>query len=59
MPQMHYLATNFQKSPSDGAFRLQRRLTFNEVPSFSQTAFSHLAKLWFLKLIMTKSNFKI
>jgi len=29
MSKMHYFSKNFQKSPSAGAFRLQRLLIFN------------------------------
>jgi len=39
--------TKFQKSPSAGAFRLQRPLTFN----IGDLSFYDLAKLWFFKLL--------
>jgi len=54
MYKMHYFCNNFQKSPTMGALRPQRCLTFNNV----DLKFRDLAKLWFFKLIMTKLNFK-
>jgi len=49
------LVTNFQKLPSTGGtLRPQRPLIFN----FSELKLRNLTKLWFSKLIMTKSNFK-
>jgi len=49
------LVKNFQNRQALGAFRLQRLLTFN----IGDLKFRDLAKWWFLKLIKTKSNFKI
>jgi len=48
---MHYLETNFQKSPSAEG---RSPLIFD----FSDLNLRDLAKLWFFKLAMTKSNFK-
>jgi len=51
----HYLVTNFQKSPSVGGFPFPAPLNLQ----FGDLKFRDLAKYWFLKLIMTKSIFKI
>jgi len=54
---MHYFSNKFSKIAKRcmGAFRPQRLLIFN----IGDLKFRDLAKEWFLKLIMTKSNFKI
>jgi len=54
MSKVHYLVTNFQKSPSAGARRSQRSLTLD----FGDLKLCDLAKLCFFKLILTKLNFK-
>jgi len=51
---MHYFVLNFQKLPNAGALRTQRPLIFD----FGDLKLRDLAKLWFFKLITTKSNFK-
>jgi len=48
------LVTDFQKLPSAGALCPKRLLIFN----FVELKLRNLAKLWFFKLTMTKSNFK-
>jgi len=52
---MHYFSTNFQKSLSSGAQRHQRPLSFD----FCDLKLRNMAKLQFLKLIVTKSNLSI
>jgi len=47
---MYYFSNKFSKM----ALRTQRPLAFN----IDDLNFHDLAKLWFFKLIMTKSNFK-
>jgi len=48
------LVTNFQKLPSAGSYRPQRRLIFN----ISDPKLGDLTKLCFFQRIVTKSNFK-
>jgi len=50
MPKMHYFSCKFSKIANHS----QHPLTF----SIGVMKFRDLAKLWFFKLIMTKSNFK-
>jgi len=51
---MHYFGKKFSKVSQHGALRFQRHLIFD----FCDLKLRDLAKLWFFKLIMTKSNFK-
>jgi len=51
---MHYFTNKFSKIALN-AESSQRFLTFN----IGDLKFRDLAKCWFLKLIMTKSSFKI
>jgi len=55
MSKMHYFSNKFSKIAKTGAFPPQHHFTFN----IGALKFRGLAKWWFLKLIMTKSNFKI
>jgi len=55
VPKMHYFSNKFSKKcQALGALRPQRPTIFN----FGELKLRNLAKLWFFKLFMTKSNFK-
>jgi len=51
---MHYFSNKSSKIAKSGAFRPQLRLTFD----VDDVKLRDLAKLWFFRLIMTKSNFE-